>query len=153
MPATAKPRTARARGGNRPSEPEPRPRRALLGRGDDGARGDQSGGGGAVLDRRLAPAEDAGEEARTCHGHGLQPNLLAETLAQHRPEIAEAVDEAEPLRLGAGPDRAGEERLPVALEPPGSPALDERHEHRVDLRLDALEAGGGRPALPGGRGG
>src|SRR5215211_9224355 len=106
MPATAKPPRARARWRNRPSEPEPRPRRALLDRGDDGARVDQAGAGGAVLDRRLAPAEDAGEESRARDGHGLQPHLLAETLTHHRPQIAEAVDQAEIERLGTGPDRA-----------------------------------------------
>src|SRR4051812_871031 len=140
MPVTAKEPRARARWRNRTSEPEPRPRRALLEGGDNRARVDEAAANGPVLDRRFAPAEDAGEEPRARDGDGLQPNLLAETLAHHRPEIAEAVDEAEPLRLGAGPDRAGEERVPIAFEPPGPAALDERHEHRVDLRLDALEA-------------
>src|SRR5215217_1355993 len=143
MPATAKAPRAAAAGRRRRSrflEANPRPGRALLEHGEQRRRVDKATGG-AVLDRRLAaPAEDAGEEPRARDRHGLQPDLVAETLAHHRPEIAEAVDEAEFERLGTGPDRAGEERLPVALEPPAPAALDERHEHRVDLRLDALEA-------------
>src|SRR5829696_1375423 len=140
MPATAKAPPAAAAGRRRRSrflKANPRPGRALLDRREQRRRVDQP----AVLDRRLAPAEHASEEPRARDGHGLQPDVLAETLAHHRPRIAEAVDEAELERLGAGPDRAGEERVPLALEPPGPAALDERHEHRVDLRLDAFEAG------------
>ena len=64
---------------------------------DQALRSERSGG------RTGGPGATAG---RADHPH---LHLVAEALAQHRPDVAEAVDEAEFHRLRADPERAGEQ--------------------------------------------
>src|SRR4029077_4004429 len=65
--------------------------------------------------------------------------VLSVALAQRAAQIADAVDEAEFLRLATGPILTREQRAFGAGERGAAAALDERDEALVDVLLDRLE--------------
>src|SRR5262245_25591805 len=71
--------------------------------------------------------------------HERGNDVLAETRAQRRPQVTDAVSKAELDRLAAGPVFAGEQSSFGALEPRTSAALHEINEVLMDVALQRLE--------------
>src|SRR5690606_34697156 len=113
--------------GRRPSEPEAVPEEPLLDGGDEPVGPDP--GVGHAIRRRDAEAAAQPAAARLDH---LEPHLVAEAVARHRAQIADAVDQAELERLAAGPERAAEQLLLGALEPLAAARAHQRLEALVD---------------------
>ena len=144
MPATAKAPRARARWRprrrNRPSKPDPRPSRTLLDRRDTAPPGRPS--------RHRQPSRSSARAGRA-GGRGAPARATATGFSRtfspkrsriDRPQIAEAVDEAEARAPRPRPRRAPEKSASaVALEPPAPASLDERHEHRRGSAPGCLE--------------
>ena len=130
MPATAKAPPAAAAARRRQSrflETNPRPRRALLEHGEQRRRIDQP----AVPDRRLAPAEHAGEEPRARDGLGDLRAVMRERFGEKVRLKPVAV--ARPGRLARVLGRRGEPTIEdgsagAGLIDPGAviAALEER---------------------------
>src|SRR5258708_35155669 len=84
---------------------------------------------------RLQATEPA---ARRRHERG--DDIVAETRAQRRAQITDAVGKAEGDRLGAAPVFTGEQGFFWTLEPRASAAPHEADEVLMDLLLQRLEA-------------